>query len=72
MTLDEDLKKEGFKRVATNTVQELATVILDDFKDYLADSEFRIIPIYIALQLPNPEPIDRVLHYLYRREQNSN
>ena len=65
MTLDEDLKKEGFNQVATNTVQELAKVILDDFRDYLADSEFRIIPIYMALELPNPEPMDKILHYLY-------
>jgi len=42
MTLDEDLKKEGFNQVATNTVQELAKVILDDFRNYLADSEFRV------------------------------
>ncbi|MBS3170206.1 hypothetical protein J4223_00320 [Candidatus Woesearchaeota archaeon] len=65
MTLDEDLKKEGFNQVATNTVQELAKVILDDFRNYLADSEFRIIPIYMALELPNPEPMDKILHYLY-------
>ena len=65
MTLDEDLRKEGFNQVATNTVQELAKVILDDFRNYLADSEFRIIPIYMALELPNPEPMDKILHYLY-------
>ena len=68
MTIDEQLKSQGYKPIATFHRLDLFDKVRDDIgADVLQDMDYFIIPVNIALDQQSPGPFYDGMHYIYAR-----